>query len=103
MFHNDCAWRASHGTSGTAFVSWSKLNTARAAKLRSADVMTGRMVSAIARTIPTVNLTDFGFVPLLVPVLVPVLVPATRIIMEHSGALFDKDEAKHNVATLNCH
>jgi hypothetical protein len=28
---------------------------------------------------------------------------ATRIIMEHSGALFDKDEAKHSVATLNCH
>jgi hypothetical protein len=28
---------------------------------------------------------------------------ATRIIMEHSGALFDKDEATHNVATLNCH
>ena len=25
------------------------------------------------------------------------------IIMEHSSALFDKDEAKHNVATLNCH
>jgi hypothetical protein len=23
---------------------------------------------------------------------------ATRIIMEHSSALFDKDEAKHNVA-----
>jgi hypothetical protein len=27
----------------------------------------------------------------------------TRIFMEHSGALFDKDEAEHNVATLNCH
>jgi hypothetical protein len=25
------------------------------------------------------------------------------IVMEHFGALFDKDEAKHSVATLNCH
>jgi hypothetical protein len=28
---------------------------------------------------------------------------AIAIVMEHFVGLFDKDEAKHNVATLNCH
>jgi len=28
---------------------------------------------------------------------------AIAIVMEHCVGLFDKDEPKHNVATLNCH
>jgi hypothetical protein len=32
-----------------------------------------------------------------------ILLLLTQIIMEHSGVLFDRDEAKHNVAALNYH
>ena len=48
----------------------------------------------------------FGFRPRLLgigkqPMLADGL--AIAIVMEHCAGLFDKDEPKHNVATLNCH
>jgi len=92
---------ASSGSASAAAISCSPRARTRAAKLLT---MNRRFVERLERAIASgkeeARASASGLArPLpcrFVPLLVPVLVPATRIIMEHSGALFDKDEANHS-------